>query len=170
MELQRNSEIFWFPTYRQDANQHFTWIDFLTLKVVNYDGLLICTGGRMMVGGWGGDRPDNSFDSVDMFPRKFWNIQSLLNGISYIEGWLAKFSTLETLTTHNNYFNPCNGESWVFNKLENTCMQNVGVFAPFFWQFFRLFSQKAFEIYKILQKWNIFARNVCYFAIVMQSL
>jgi hypothetical protein len=30
-------------------------------------------------------------------------------------------------------------------------------------------SLKAFEIYKILQKWNVFARNVCYFAVVMQS-
>jgi hypothetical protein len=29
---------------------------------------------------------------------------------------------------------------------------NVGVFAPFFEQFFRLFSQIAFEIYTILQK------------------
>ena len=32
------------------------------------------------------------------------------------------------------------------------------------------FSQKALEIYKILQKSNTLARNVCYFAVVIQSL
>ena len=39
-----------------------------------------------------------------------------------------------------------------------------------FRRFCAFFSQKGFEIYKILQKYNIFSRNVCYFAVVMQSL
>jgi hypothetical protein len=32
-----------------------------------------------------------------------------------------------------------------------------------FGRFWASYPQKGFEIYKILQKYNVFARNVCYF-------